>query len=234
MNVLHRRHALRLNGGGLAILSLLLAAGCNGGREERTDGADGVRGMEHAEPAGPNAQPGQAAPATAGTFRAEVEEGETADAASRLPADGDLAVFVPATELFPGSGRLDPAIENPLSGDPAAIAAGERHFEAFNCAGCHAPLGGGGMGPPLSDDVWIHGGEPAQIYLSIMHGRPEGMPAWGSMLPRRTAWEMVAYIESLADIDDYAAEKGFERKPPPGASAPAGDQGGADQSTTGQ
>src|SRR5690606_12231604 len=116
------------------------------------------------------------------------------DQPGRLPADGDLAVFVPATELFPGSGRLDPAIENPLSGDPAAIAAGERHFEAFNCAGCHAPLGGGGMGPPLSDNVWIHGGAPAQIYLSIMHGRPEGMPAWSSMLPRRTAWEMVAYI----------------------------------------
>lgn len=66
------------------------------------------------------------------------------------------------------------------------------------------------MGPPLSDDEWIYGGEPAQIYLSIMHGRGGGMPAWASMLPRQVAWELVAYIETLNDIENYAAELGFE------------------------
>jgi cytochrome c oxidase cbb3-type subunit 3 len=129
---------------------------------------------------------------------------------SRLPADGDLAIFVPNTTLSPGSARLDPAIENPYGGDAEAIAAGKRHFAAFNCSGCHAPLGGGGMGPPLSDDQWIHGSEPAQIYLTIMHGRSEGMPAFGSMLPRRTVWELVAYVETLNDIDNYATELGFD------------------------
>src|SRR5690606_611642 len=66
------------------------------------------------------------------------------------------------------------------------------------------------MGPPLSDDDWIHGSEPAQMYLTIMHGRPEGMPAFGSMLPRRTAWEIVAYIETLSEIDNYATHLGFD------------------------
>lgn len=106
--------------------------------------------------------------------------------------------------------RIDPEVENPLSDDPDAITAGERHFTAFNCAGCHAPLGGGGMGPPLSDDRWIYGSEPAQMFLTIMHGRPEGMPAFGSMLPAQTVWELVAYVETLSEIDDYAAENGFD------------------------
>lgn len=132
------------------------------------------------------------------------------DAEGRLPAPGDLTIYVPNVTLFPGSARLDPGIENPYSGNEAAIAAGERHFNAFNCSGCHAPLGGGGMGPPLTDDQWIHGSGPAQIYLTIMHGRPEGMPAFGSMLPQRTVWEMVAYIETLSEIDNYATHLGFD------------------------
>jgi len=117
---------------------------------------------------------------------------------------------VPATTLFPGAARVDPAIENPYAGDAAAIAAGERHFAAFNCAGCHAPLGGGGMGPPLSDSEWIYGDEPAQIFLTIVHGRPQGMPAFGSMLPGRAIWELVAYIDTLDEIDEPAAELGFD------------------------
>ena len=135
-----------------------------------------------------------------------------ADAAmdDRLPASPGRTILVPATTLFPGAARVDPAIENPYAGDAAAIAAGERHFAAFNCAGCHAPLGGGGMGPPLSDGAWIYGGEPAQIYLTIVHGRPQGMPAFGSMLPGRTVWELVAYIETLDEIDEPAAALGFD------------------------
>lgn len=138
------------------------------------------------------------------------ERHEKGIAGNRNPAEGDRTMLVPATTLFPGSARVDPEIENPFSGDAKAIAAGKRHFAAFNCSGCHAPLGGGGMGPPLSDNEWIYGGEPAQIYLSIMQGRPEGMPAWSSMLPQRTAWELVAYIETLPEIEDHAKRLGFD------------------------
>jgi len=136
--------------------------------------------------------------------------GEDSMMGDRLPASPDRTVLVPATTLFPGGARVDPGIENPFAGDAAAIAAGKRHFAAFNCAGCHAPLGGGGMGPPLSDDDWIYGGEPAQIYLSIVHGRAQGMPAFGAMLPGKTVWELVAYVETLSEIEDAAAELGFD------------------------
>ncbi|MFC6488998.1 c-type cytochrome [Nitratireductor sp. GCM10026969] len=177
---------------------------------------DGAEPGQVTEPAGPDAPAAPAEPvepqqarSPAGTFTPDIEEPEGIWE-SRLPTGDGRSILVPATTLFPGTARVDPQIENPYSGDSDAIAAGERHFAAYNCAGCHAPLGGGGMGPPLSDNEWIYGGEPAQIYLSIMHGRGNGMPAWASMLPRKTAWEIVAYIETLSGIENYAAELGFE------------------------
>lgn len=152
--------------------------------------------------------PGAEGPVALGTFTAAAGDEAAAGLEARLPAPPAQTILIPDSALYPGAARLEANVENPYTGEDA-IRAGERHFEAFNCSGCHAPLGGGGMGPPLSDDEWIHGSDPAQIYLSIMHGRPEGMPAWASMLPARTVWEMVAYIESLSEIDDYAAAKGF-------------------------
>jgi len=124
---------------------------------------------------------------------------------------------VPATDLVAGQVEVKPDMSNPYGNDPEVIAAGGRHFAAFNCSGCHAPLGGGGMGPPLSDDKWIYGGAPAQIYLTIVHGRPDGMPSWGDMLPEQTIWELVAYIKSLPDIDKPAEHEGFVPHPPPSA-----------------
>lgn len=134
--------------------------------------------------------------------------GELPPATDRLVSLEQLA-RVRAGELVPGTAYIDPNIENPFAGDPEAIAAGRRHFAAFNCNGCHAPLGGGGMGPPLSDGTWIYGGEPAQIYLSVMHGRPAGMPAFSSMLTEKIVWELAAYIDTLDEIDDYANRDGF-------------------------
>ena len=101
--------------------------------------------------------------------------GEDSMMGNRLPASPDQTVLVPATTLFPGGARVDPGIENPFAGDAAAIAAGKRHFAAFNCAGCHAPLGGGGMGPPLSDDDWIYGdyrepNPPARVIEAVAGG----------------------------------------------------------------
>lgn len=148
-----------------------------------------------------------------GTFTPRVGASPSQEMADRLPASPDETIMIPATGLFPGEAAVIPEIVNPYSGDAEAIAAGERHFAAFNCAGCHAPLGGGGMGPPLSDDKWIYGSGSAQVFMSIMHGRPNGMPAWASMLPERAVWELVAYIETLDEIENYAQRLGFEDNP---------------------
>lgn len=107
---------------------------------------------------------------------------------------------VPVTGIYPGgtSQGLDPNMQNPLANDPDAVARGEKDFDTFNCSGCHMARGGGGMGPALSNDRWIYRDSPANIYLDIAQGRSAGMPAFGAMLPDRTIWELVAYIQNIS------------------------------------
>ena len=106
---------------------------------------------------------------------------------------------VPVTHLFPGAQPSAPTIKNPVQGDPKAEQRGMRYFINFNCIGCHAANGGGGMGPALSNTTFTYGGQPENIYLSIYQGRPNGMPAWGAVLPDSVIWDLVTYIGKLSN-----------------------------------
>jgi cytochrome c oxidase cbb3-type subunit 3 len=121
-----------------------------------------------------------------------------------VPAEKLLRV--PVTGIYPGGNTsgLEPNIQNPLKNDPDAAARGMKDFSNFNCSGCHMPNAGGGMGPALSNTTWIYRSSPANIYLSIAQGRSAGMPAYGAMLPDRTIWELVAYIQGLSDDPDHS------------------------------
>ena len=118
----------------------------------------------------------------------------------RTVPEGTL-LRVPVTGVYPG-GRptsLNPNMQNPLANDPTAAQRGMKDFNTFNCVGCHADNGGGGMGPSLSNETWIYRSSPGNIYMTIVQGRSAGMPAFGAMLPDRTVWELVAYIESITE-----------------------------------
>ena len=86
---------------------------------------------------------------------------------------------------------------NPYNGSGYDIAEGQRLYNWYNCSGCHAN-GGGGIGPPLIKQQWIYGGEPANIFDTIVKGRPNGMPAWGDRIPEYQIWQIVAYVRSLS------------------------------------
>lgn len=58
------------------------------------------------------------------------------------------------------------------------------------------------MGPSLRDKDWIYGNRDDQIFDSIIHGRSQGMPAWGSKIPDIQVWELVAYIKSMGMPDE--------------------------------
>ena len=115
-----------------------------------------------------------------------------------VPASALLRV--PVAGIYPGGAPtgLNVNMRNPLASDPDAVQRGMKDFDAFNCSGCHGANGGGGMGPSLSNDRWIYRSSAANIYLSIVQGRSAGMPAFGAMLPDRTVWELVAYIQSIS------------------------------------
>jgi len=104
----------------------------------------------------------------------------------------------PVTTLIPGNVAIRPKIQNPVEKSPEAAARGMRYFVSFNCVGCHAPNGGGGMGPSLSNNTFTYGSDPANVYLTIYQGRPNGMPAWGGVLPDNILWDLVAYIGSIS------------------------------------
>jgi cytochrome c oxidase cbb3-type subunit 3 len=78
-----------------------------------------------------------------------------------------------------------------------AVAEGKRLFSWFNCVGCHSH-GGGGMGPPLMDDLWLYGSAPEDLYASIVEGRPRGMPSFRGRIPDLEVWQLVAYVRSLS------------------------------------
>lgn len=92
----------------------------------------------------------------------------------------------------PGPGAVSPYQENAWG-----LAEGKRLFTLYNCVGCHSN-GGGGIGPPLMDEEWIYGGEPANIHDTIVGGRPNGMPSFRGRMPDHQVWQLVAYIQSMS------------------------------------
>jgi cytochrome c oxidase cbb3-type subunit 3 len=116
----------------------------------------------------------------------------------RQPAPLSAATSgVRMSDLHPGSPPPDKAVANPFEKSAYAVSEGKRLFEAYNCSGCHAH-GGGGIGPPLIDPKWIYGSESANIYSTIVEGRPNGMPSFRGKIPENQVWEIVAYVRSLS------------------------------------
>jgi cytochrome c oxidase cbb3-type subunit 3 len=110
-------------------------------------------------------------------------------------------------DLFarPASGEVKPApprsAYRPYEGNALSISEGQRLYGWYNCAGCHAGGGGGGMGPPLIDHEWRYGSEPEQIYATITEGRPLGMPTFGRYMPDDQVWKLVAYVRSMSGLE---------------------------------
>jgi cytochrome c oxidase cbb3-type subunit III len=120
---------------------------------------------------------------------------------------------VPLSVLSPGAAPSRPTIKNPVQGDPQATERGMTYFINLNCIGCHADNGGGGMGPALSNTTFIYGGQPENIYLSIFQGRPNGMPAWGAVLPDSIIWDLVTYIGKLSSEPNPEWGRTFSKSP---------------------
>ena len=80
------------------------------------------------------------------------------------------------------TGPVDSAALRAMAGDAAVLAAGRETFTTM-CAACHAADGGGGIGPNLTDEYWIHGAAASDIHRTISEGVLEkGMPNWGRVL----------------------------------------------------
>lgn len=69
---------------------------------------------------------------------------------------------------------------------------------AQNCAACHGKDGGGTVGPNLTDEYWLHGGDVKDIFKVIKYGVQEkGMIPWDGKLSPEEIQGMASYILSL-------------------------------------
>jgi cytochrome c oxidase cbb3-type subunit 3 len=78
-----------------------------------------------------------------------------------------------------------------------AIGAGKTIFET-NCAACHAADGGGGVGPNLTDEYWLHGGSIQEVFTVVKYGVIEkGMIPWQDQLSPEEMQQVSSYILTL-------------------------------------
>ncbi len=88
-----------------------------------------------------------------------------------------------------------------LSKDQGTLARGKQIFTQ-TCAACHRADGGGIVGPNLTDEFWLHGGAPEEIYKTVSAGVPDkGMIAWGPSLGADRVQAVTAYVISLRNTN---------------------------------
>lgn len=89
--------------------------------------------------------------------------------------------------------------ENTVTVDtsPETVAAGLAIFTQ-NCAACHGGVGEGGIGPNLTDEYWLHGGEVQDIFRVVKYGvLDKGMIPWEQSLTPAQIAEVSNYIITL-------------------------------------
>jgi hypothetical protein len=91
---------------------------------------------------------------------------------------------------------------------------GHQKFMSAGCNGCHGGTGGGGMGPPLTNQVWVYGSDDDTLFRLIALGSDElkkmgyarkgsenvvgPMPPMGGVLKDPdSVWKVIAWIRSI-------------------------------------
>ncbi len=109
-------------------------------------------------------------------------------------------------------------LKNPYTDNPQAIAEGRRLFLANSCNGCHGGTGGGGMGPPLSNAVWVYGPDDDTLFRLLAKGTEElqaegytriarervvgPMPPFGEIIESsEQLWKIIAFVRSIYNDD---------------------------------
>ncbi|MBF9141613.1 cbb3-type cytochrome c oxidase N-terminal domain-containing protein [Hymenobacter properus] len=93
---------------------------------------------------------------------------------------------------------------------PADLSTGKSLF-ATNCAPCHGANAEGKVGPNLTDEYWLHGGEVNHVYKTVKYGvNGKGMVAWKGKLSGKQILQVTSYVLSLQ------GSKPANAKPPQG------------------
>src|SRR5690606_22591748 len=79
------------------------------------------------------------------------------------------------------------------------LAEAGRSVYATNCSACHGADMRGGIGPDLTDEVWVHGDSPEDVLRTISEGvAAKGMPGWGQILGPERVRQAAAYVLTIS------------------------------------
>ncbi len=78
---------------------------------------------------------------------------------------------------------------------PGDIEEGKTIF-AKSCVACHNEGGAGNVGPNLTDDYWLHGGDIKSVFKTIRYGI-NAMPQWQNSYSNKQIAELASYVKSL-------------------------------------
>jgi len=109
-------------------------------------------------------------------------------------------------------------LKNPYTDNEAMINEGYKRFMGNSCNGCHGGTGGGGMCPPLSNEVFVYGSDDDTLFRLItlgsddlaklgyyrkgMEGVVGPMPPYGDIIEKdEEVWKIIAWIRTVFNGD---------------------------------
>lgn len=119
------------------------------------------------------------------------------------------------TEGEEGGGEILDETTVTFAGGDAELADGMNVFN-IQCSPCHRTDGGGGIGPNLTDNFWLHGNTVQDIFKIIRVGVPEkGMIAWEGVITPDQMRNVSSYIMTMVGTDppDAKGPQGEELEP---------------------
>lgn len=106
-------------------------------------------------------------------------------------------------------------LKNPYDpGDMKLVEEGRKIYLGYSCNGCHGGTGGGGMCPPLTNDIWVYGDDDDTLFRLIALGTEElgrprkrtervkgPMPPFQELLESADElWKMLAFIRAAKSL----------------------------------
>lgn len=163
---------------------------------------------------------GQAPPAAANPAPADQAAQPNAGAAPQAGAAqpsggaGDQAAATSGNPQDIAKSAEKGSLKSPYQDFAKVAEEGHQKFMSAGCNGCHGGTGGGGMGPPLTNQVWVYGSDDDTLFRLISLGSDElkkqgynrkgsenvvgPMPPMGGVLKSPDdVWKVIAWIRSI-------------------------------------
>jgi len=138
------------------------------------------------------------------------------------PASADETA--PSAGTAPSAAKISPvdlvksapkgSLKNPYTDAmPDIVARGETLFQTSSCSACHGPQGGGGLCPPVTNDIWVYGGDDDTLFRLIALGSNQlqqqgysrtghesivaAMPAFGAAIASADdVWAIITFVRA--------------------------------------